>query len=314
MISIAISGATGNLGRLITKQVAKRVPASSITLTSRSPEKLGKEADAGMRVCHADYRDRESLDAAYAGCDALMLISGLNIRERVAEHRNAIEAAEKAGIQHIVYTSVSGVHPMNRTPSSEEHYATEQMLHQSNLSFTALRNQLYSELVTPMAEVSLLTGKWEQVGENSLLSPISQEDIALCAATILCEPEKHKNVCYEMTGPELISFQEVAKRFEDMYNRPIEYVPLTAEEMLAKFDEWGVPRIGDPAGPVPICYGSDELVKNYVALDQLFHAVLSHHVEFITGKKPKTLHTTMLEAKEKMMAHLAAVSDAQQTV
>jgi len=307
MSKIVICAATGQLGRLITSDIAKQVAPADITLTTRSPAKLAAEAEAGMRVVYADYRDRASLDAAFAGCDTLMLISGLNLLKRVEEHRNAIEAAEQAGITHIVYTSVSGVHPMNRTPSSTEHYATEQMLQKSDLSFTALRNQCYSEYASEMAMIPLLTGVWDHIG-TGLYSPVARADIAACAAAILLKPQNHRNVSYEITGPELISFRELSERFAAMFDRPIEFVTLTPDQMWARFDEWGVPRIGDPAAPSPNCFGSNELVENYIAWDQLFHAVVSHHVEFITGRAPKPLHETMLEAKPAVLRQLAAMA------
>jgi NAD(P)H dehydrogenase (quinone) len=307
MSKSVICGATGQLGRLITSDIAKQVAPADITLTTRSPEKLAAEAEAGMHVVYADYRDRASLDAAFAGCDTLMLISGLNLLKRVEEHRNAIEAAEQAGITHIVYTSVSGVHPMNRTPSSTEHYATEQMLQKSDLSFTALRNQCYSEYASEMAMIPLLTGVWDHIG-TGLYSPVARADIAACAAAILLEPQNHRNVSYEITGPELISFRELSERFAAMYDRPIEFVTLTPDQMWARFDEWGVPRIGDPSAPSPHCFGSNELVENYIAWDQLYHAVVSRHVEFITGRAPKPLHETMLEAKPAVLQQLAVMA------
>lgn len=313
MPKIVISGATGQLARLITSEIAQSIPAADITLASRSPEKLADEAAAGMRVVKADYRDRASLDAAYQGCDTLMLISGLNLMKRIPEHRNAIEAAEAAGIKHIVYTSVSGVHPMNRTPSSGDHYATEQMLQKSNLGFTALRNQAYSEFASEMAMVPLMTGVWDHVGEG-LFSPVSRGDIAACAAAILLDPDKHRNVSYEITGPELISFRELSQRFAAMYDRPIEFRPISPEEMWARFDEWGVPRVGDPEAPSPHCFGSNELVENYVAWAELYHAVLSHHVEFITGKKPRTLNEIMLEAKPMVFEQLQRMAAGERSV
>lgn len=306
MSRIVINGASGQLGRSIVEELARRSPPDMLTLVSRTPDALADWANKGARVVKGDYRDPESLDAAYAGADTLMMISGLDIRHRVPQHRNAIAAAQKAGIKHIVYTSVSGVHPMNRTPSSGDHVATEKALRESGLGFTCLRNQAYSDFMTMMAEAALRSGKWYHVGERGLFSPVTRADIALCAATILLAPERHDGVAYEITGPELISFQELARRFSELYDRPIEYVPLTAEGMYAKFDEWGAPRVGDPrASDPPVCFGSEELVENYVAWDELFHAVVSHHVELITGKPATPLNDVMLAAKTQMDTRLA---------
>jgi NAD(P)H dehydrogenase (quinone) len=304
---IVINGASGQLGRAIVNHLASHVSPEALTLVSRTPTSLADWAAKGSRVVQGDYRDPASLDAAYAHGDTLMMISGLDIRQRIPQHRNAIAAAKRAGIQHIVYTSVSGVHPLNRTPSSTDHVVTERDLRESGLGFTCLRNQAYAEFATMMAEMPLRTGKWYHVGERGLFSPVTRADIALCAAKILLAPKGHDGVAYEITGPELISFQELARRFAKLYNRPIEYIPLTAQGMYAKFDEWGAPRIGDPrASDPPVCFGSEELVENYVAWDELFHATLSHHVELITGKPATPLQDVMLAAKPAMEQQLAA--------
>jgi len=306
MGKIVISGASGQLGRMITEQLALRTAPERLILVSRSPDKLADWAAKGAQTRAGDYRDAASLDAAYAGAEVLMLISGLDIRHRVEQHRNAIAAAKRAGVKHIVYTSVSGVHPMNRTPSCGDHIVTERDLRESGLGHTMLRNQAYAEFMTSMAEVALRTGQWFHVGENGLFSPVSREDIALSAACILLEPERHNGVAYEITGPELLSFQDLASRFAQLYDRPIEYVPLSADEMYAKFDAWGAPRVGDPrASDPPVCFGSEELVENYVAWDELFHAVMSHHVELITGKPATPLAEIMAAAKPAMVERLA---------
>lgn len=177
------------------------------------------------------------------------------------------------------------------------------MLQKADVGYTALRNQAYSEFVSEMAMLPLLTGVWEHVGEGAY-SPVARADIAACAAAILLEPDRHRNVSYEITGPELLSFRELSQRFADLYGRPIEYVPVTPEVMWQRFDEWGVPRVGDPSAPSPHCFGSNELVENYIAWDQLFHAVVSHHVEFITGRKPTPLAETMFEARDGVEAAL----------
>jgi NAD(P)H dehydrogenase (quinone) len=305
MNKIVVCGASGQIGRMIVEELAQRTSLDNLTLVTRSIDALADWADKGVRVCRGNYREPALLDAAYTGADTLMLISGLDIRKRVDQHRNVIAAAKRAGIKHIVYTSVSGVHPMNRTPSSRDHVVTEQDLRESGLGYTFLRNQAYAELMTMMAEVPMRTGTWFHVGERGLFSPVSRRDIALSAAMILLEPERHRNVAYEITGPELLSFQELARRFSEMYDRPIKYVPLTAEGMYAKFDEWGAPRVGDPtASDPPVCFGSEELVENYVAWDELFHAVVSHHVEFITGKPARALSEIMEDAKPDMMERL----------
>jgi NAD(P)H dehydrogenase (quinone) len=295
---IAISGASGDLGKRITTILLERVDPKTLTLVSRSPLNTSEAAARGASVHFGDYRNLASLELAYKGCDVLMLISGHAVAERIPEHRNAIAAAKKAGIKHIVYTSVAGVHPRNPTISAGDHIVTERDLHESGLGYTILRNQTYSELITPMAQSALHLGKWFQVGDKGLISPVSKRDIAMCAATCLLEPEDHSRVIYEITGPQLLSFREIAGMMSKVYQLPIEYQVLTPDEMYTKFDEWGFARsVTEGAADPGAVYGSEELVTAYIAFDQNYHAILSHHVEFITKRKPIALREIVEEAR-----------------
>jgi NAD(P)H dehydrogenase (quinone) len=298
MSKIAISGASGDLGRRTTQALLTQIEPQNLTLVTRNPDSLAQAAAQGAKVRCGAYRDLASLEAAYAGNDVLMVISGHAVSKRVPEHRNAIAAAKKAGIKHIVYTSVAGVHPRNPTISAGDHIVTEQDLRESGLGYTILRNQTYAELFPLMAQSALASGKWFQVGNRGKIAPVSKRDIASCAATCLLEPGRHSRVTYEITGPELLSFTDISRMFAALYDVPIEYVVVSPEEMYAKFDAWGIPRgytegATDPA----VTYGSEELVTAYVAFDQDYHAILSHHVQFITGKKPYPLHEIVIADK-----------------
>jgi NAD(P)H dehydrogenase (quinone) len=189
---IVISGASGDLGRRVTDLLLKADGDLDLTLVTRKPENLGQRQAQGLRVCRGDYQDADSLDAAYSGGGTLFLISGLNLGRRVSEHRNAIAAAQRAGIRHIVYTSVGGVQPNNPALSAKDHYQTELDLRACGLTFTILRNSLYSEivsniLVAPAAE----TGVMKQATGDGYLAPVAKADVARCAATCLLQPERH---------------------------------------------------------------------------------------------------------------------------
>lgn len=304
MSTIAISGAAGDLGTRIVDELLRRVPAHDLITTSRNPDKLINRAVQGARVRRANYRDPASLQAAYEGSDILMLISSHAVTERVPEHRNVIAAAKKAGVKHIVYTSTAGAHPRSPTHSAMEHIITERDLMESGLGYTILRNQTYAEVFTPMAQHALHSGKWLQVGDQGMLSPVSKQDIARCAAVCLTEPERHRGAVYEITGPELLTFKRISQLFAQLYGIAIEYTMLTPEEMYAQFDAWGFTRgYNENGADIGMLYGSDELVTAWIAMSQGFHAILSHHVQFITGKPP----TALLEIiKAEKAAHDAA--------
>lgn len=293
MEKIVISGASGDLGRRITAILLDQIAPANLALVTRTPEKLAERAQLGVAVHAGDYNDPAALEAAYAGSDVLMLISGLAVTKRVPEHRNAINAARKAGIKHIVYTSVAGIHPRNPTLSATDHIVTEGDLRDSGLGYTILRNATYAEVFPTIAsQPALRTGKWIQTAGEGLMAPVSKRDIALCAATCLMHPDLHNGATYEISGTELFGFRDIAAITSEVYNVPIEYVPVTTEERYAQFDAMGVPRTYSEsmdAHPDTHLWASDEMVTADIAWSMGFHAILSHHVKFITGKDPYTL-------------------------
>lgn len=301
MSRIVISGASGDLGRRVTDLLLNGGDQVELTLVTRTPEKLAERQTQGIRVCRGDYQDRDSLDAAYSGSDILFLISGLNLGRRVSEHRNAIAAAQRAGIRHIVYTSVGGVQPNNPALSAKDHYQTELDLRASGIAYTMLRNSLYSEivsaiLVAPAAEAGVM----RQATGDGFLAPVAKQDVASCAATCLMAPEQHGGAVYEITGAEILNFESIAQMGAEVYGAPIKYEPVTADERLAFFDSIGMPRTYDPnmpPSPDGHMWASDELMSAEVAVAEGYQAVLSHHVKQITGREPEPLRAVMERVK-----------------
>ena len=294
-MKFVISGASGTLARLIAEELVANIPADDLILSTRNPAALEDWAARGAKVVRGDHSDPDRLKGAYEGGDRLMVISGLNIGQRIQEHSNVIDAAKAVGIEHITYTSVAGVHPGNPTPSAKEHLATERLLWASGLSFTALRNQLYSELVYDMIkDLALPTGKWLHVGDKGRISPVSRADIAAGAAAIMLAPEKHDRVAYEMTGPERLTNREIAQIAARVFCKPIEYIPVPSEQMHKMLAQMGAQPKPNPASDIPpVRFGSDELVNQWIANDEGYLDILSYHVEFLTGRKPRSLESVL---------------------
>jgi NAD(P)H dehydrogenase (quinone) len=293
MSRIVVSGASGDLARRITTGLLEDVAPGDLTLVTRTPRNLDARRSQGVRVCGGSFNDPEALRTAYHGADTLMLISGLDVTHRVPEHRNAIAAARDAGIRHIVYTSVAGIHPRNPTLSASDHIVTEADLRGSGLDFTVLRNATYAEVFPTIAAApALRDGRWHHLQGNGRLAPVSKRDIAACAAACLLDPSAHAGAVYEITGPELVTFRQIATLTARVYGTPIEYVAQTVEERYAFFDALGVPRrYSDSmsAHPDAHLWCSEEMVTAEIAFERGFHAILTDHVEYITGKKPLTL-------------------------
>jgi hypothetical protein len=135
------------------------------------------------------------------------------------------------------------------------------------------------------------------ISSQSAICTSPASGIPSCETSLL-EPKRHSRVTYEITGPDLLSFKDIAGLFSRAYNVPIDYEVITPEELYATFDALGVPRGYTEDAPNPLVpYGSDEVVTAYIAFDQGYHAILSHHVEFITGKRPVPLREVIAKAK-----------------
>jgi NAD(P)H dehydrogenase (quinone) len=301
MTKIVVSGASGSLGGKITDLLLDKVPVENLTLVTRTPDKLSALAQHGVTVHRGDYNDPQALERAYTGSDVLMMISSMAVTERVPEHRNAINAAKAAGIQHIVYTSTAGIHPQNPTLSASDHIVTEDDLRRCGMGYTIMRNACYAEVFpTVAAQPVLRSSEWVQVEGNGKLAPISKNDVARTAVACLLDPARHDGAVYEITGPELVSFRDIAAMASDVYGVPIKYVPVSVERRYEMFDAMGVPRKfteGMDGHPDAHLWCSEEMVTADIAFQAGFHAILTHHVEFITGQAPIPLRTVFDHCK-----------------
>lgn len=294
MTKVAVSGASGSLGRHITNFLLNEIPAENLTLVTRTPEKVLEAAKGKAKIAKGDYNSFDDLVKAYEGADSLMIISGIAVTKRIPEHRNAIAAAKKAGIKHIVYTSVAGIHPQNPTLSAKDHAVTENDLRESGLGYTIFRDATYTEAITALfGQTAIKSGEWIMIEGNKKIAPVSRRDIALCAAKCLTNPDFHNGAIYELSGPELLTFQDMCEITSKFYNTNIKYRAVSVEERYAIWDSLGVPRSWDSSLENPNIdnhsFFSEEMVTAEVAFQDGYHEILTGHVEFITGKKPHSL-------------------------
>lgn len=301
MTKYVISGASGSLGGKITARLLEQIAPEDLTLVTRTPEKLEEFKQRGVTVHAGDYNNPEALERAYAGSDVLMMISSMAVTERIPEHRNAINSAKAAGIKHIVYTSTAGIHPQNPTLSASDHIVTEDDLRHCGMGYTIMRNACYAEVFpTVAAHPVLRSGEWVQVEGNGKLAPISKNDIARAAVACLLDPARHDGAVYEITGPDLVSFRDIAAMASEVYSVPIKYTPVSIEARYAMFDAMGVPRKftdGMDCHPDAHLWCSEEMVTADIAFQAGFHSILTHHVEFITGQKPASLRDVFERCK-----------------
>jgi len=297
---IIVCGASGAFGRATAEALVGRTDPGRVILTTRTPAKLADLAAKGAQVRFADFDNPESLVSAFAGGTRMLLISTARVGSRVGQHRNAIEAAVKAGIRHIAYTSIIGAaEPDNPAIVKLDHRATEEILEGSGATWTHLRDSQYAEAIAgAMVPGALLSGgkQMDNCGDGKVAF-ISRDDCVAVAVNVLLQ-EGHENQAYDLTGPEKFTIPQVMAMASALSGKPIEVIPVNDEQMFAYFDALGAPRHASdivPDGPLP--WSSDDMVTFGAAIREGYFDVQSDSVERITGRKPKALYDVMVAMK-----------------
>lgn len=234
---IAITGATGQLGRLVVEKLKANVPASEIVALARS---AAKAADLGVTAREADYDKPETLERALAGVDTLLLISSSEVGKRATQHHNVIEAAKKAGVRRIVYTSLlhADTSPLDL---AEEHLATESDLKASGIPFTILRNGWYTENYTGSIRGALAGGAFLGSAGEGKVSSATRADFANAAVAVLTS-EGHEGKTYELAGDEDWTLSDLAAEISRQSGREIPYKNLPEAEYAAALKGFGMPE------------------------------------------------------------------------
>ncbi len=193
---ILVTGAGGALGRLVAGELAGR---DDVVLGSRTPRAAGER--------RADFDDPGSLD--FTGVDTVLLISAGYGEDDVvvARHDAAISAAEKAGVRHVVYTSLSG--DGDHLPYALAHRWTERRLRRSPSAWTVLRNGLYAEFLADIATPGPDGTITAPLGEGRLAA-VARADLAAVAARVVSAPEEHAGKVYELVGEQALGGAELA--------------------------------------------------------------------------------------------------------
>lgn len=238
-MSLVITAATGQLGTLVIDALLRAgVPAMEITATGRSEHKLAPLAARGIRTAIADYSDQAALESAFAGADAVLLISGSEIGQRIAQHGTVIAAAKAAGVARIVYTSAPRA-TSSALVLAPEHKATEELIAASGIPATILRNGWYTENYVGALGQAATSGEIvASVGEGRVASA-SRADYAEAAAAVLISDD-HVGSVYELSGDIAWTHAEFAEAASELLERPVSYRNLSPEQHLASLDQAGL--------------------------------------------------------------------------
>lgn len=238
MTVYAVTGATGRLGRLVVEDLLSRgVPAADLVAVVRTPAKAADLAERGVQVREGDYSRPETLPAALAGVQRLLLISGSEPGGRVAQHVAVIDAAKAAGVERITYTSILKADDTTN-PLAGEHQATEQALRASGIPVTLLRNGWYTENYTEQLEQYLQRGEVVGATGDGKVSAAPRADFAAAAAAALLS-DSDGDVVHELGG-QSFTFGELAATISDVTGTPVTYRDLSVEDYRAELQQAGL--------------------------------------------------------------------------
>jgi len=302
MSRIVITGASGNYGRGLTDLLIEAGRAEDLILITRSPDKLADRAGQGCTVRYGDFDKPETLAEAVQGAEKMLLISGTRVGARVVQHKAAIDAAAAAGVKHIAYTSFIGIDdPANPAEVRHDHIETERLIRASGLAWTMLRDAHYADSMIVMAGPGVMqTGQWVSNSGEGLEAMVWRDDCVASAAAVLLG-EGHEGKIYNITGPELQTFREVAAIMAEVTGRPVTYVATTDDEQYAMFDAMGIPRrpVDDQSvGGIP--WNSDDMVSFGRAIREGYLQLCTDDVERLTGRPARSVRALIEAHAEKL--------------
>jgi len=238
---IVVTGATGQLGRLVIQALLQKLPASDIVAAVRNPEKAADLAALGVAVRHADYAQPDTLAAAFSGADKLLLISSSEIGQRVPQHRAVIDAAKAAGVKLVAYTSVLRA-DTSSLGLAAEHKETEALLRASGLPFVLLRNGWYTENYTASVPAALAHGVVLGSAGQGRIASAARADYAAAAAEVLTRDGQAGRV-YELAGDASYTLAELAAEIARQAGKPVDYQNLPEADYRAALIGFGLPAV-----------------------------------------------------------------------
>ncbi|MGV9665700.1 SDR family oxidoreductase [Nocardia niigatensis] len=229
-MTVAVTGANGQLGRLVVEALLKD-GSQPVVAVVRDPAKVADLAARGVEVRTASYDDPEALERAFQGVDRVLLVSGNEFGQRVAQHTNVLRAAERAGVKLLAYTSIpqAGRNPLIL---AREHIGTEAALAGANIPTVLLRNGWYWENYTGGLAHAIDTGVLHGAAGEGKVTGAARADYAEAAARVLTT-DGHEGKVYELGGDETLSYAELAQVISEVSGKPVRYQDLSQADYAA---------------------------------------------------------------------------------
>lgn len=287
-----VTGANGKLGRQVVSFLLDvyNIQPSQLIATSRDLETLDFLSEKGIETRRADYADPESLDEAFKGVDRLLLISMDAVGQRDKLHKNAVVAAEKAGVEFIAYTSMPNA-DSSPLVFAFEHKATEKAILDSGISnWTILRNNWYFENLAEFYGNVLQTQTWLTASGEGRHAQLSRKDLALAAAAALVKSEEGKNTI-TLNGAEALTTDDMAETINQVLGLNVNVIHVSDEGLKGQLESFKLP-------PEAVAFATtmDLHLRNSLSDGS------SAAFEGLTGQKPQPYSEWLKENSEMLTA------------
>jgi NAD(P)H dehydrogenase (quinone) len=270
---LLITGANGKLGRLIVEEVLRRAPDAPLAVSVRDAAAAADLAERGVDVRQADYHDLDSIRAAFAGVDRLLLMPtpAPDPDARVAEMIPVAQAAAEVGVKHIVYPGAAEVEGLD-FPLLSSHTRVYDAIVATGVQGTHLRVNIYAELVAGEVAVAVAAGELAAPVNGARVAPVLRSDIAPAIAAVLTE-DGHEGNTYDLTGQDAVSWAQLAELASARAGKPVPYRSIDDTEAAARMEAAGI-----PAPYIPSMLGF------YAAYRAGWSGTPSGHIEQLAGR------------------------------
>lgn len=238
-MKLLVTGATGKFGTKVVETLLKTVPASQLAVSVRDPKKAEALSARGVDVRQGDFDHSETLDAAFAGIDRILLVSADGDNEtRIRQHANAVAAAERAGVGFIAYTSLAKAQESTNL-FAPTHQATENAILKTGIPYSFLRNNWYLENEVSSIQGVLAGAPWVTSAGEGKVGWALQQDHAEAAAAVLAG-DGHENTIYELSGKPLTQ-EEIAAALGTVLEKEVTVLQLDDAAYAEAISGAGVP-------------------------------------------------------------------------
>jgi uncharacterized protein YbjT (DUF2867 family) len=277
---IAITGATGALGGLTAERLADQ--GANLRLIVRDAANSPKIAGADVATA-SEYAATDEMAAALKGADTLFFVSGRESETRLADHYSLLDAAVAAGISRIVYTSFCGAAPNATFTLARDHYATEQAIVESGISYVFQRQNLYADVLPFFADTQ---GIIRGPAGDGRFAPVTRSDVADVAVRLLTDDSRDGEI-FNISGSERVSFRHIANRMTAITGKLFEYQQETLEDAYASRAQFDAPD-----------WQVEAWVSTYTSIAEGEMDIVTESTKLLTGHDPIAFEKFVTEHPE----------------